>query len=390
VLGATADRALVTTTTGGLPRPRWFTAALGGRPFSVAMADLDFREQYLDLVSAYLSDQVRAGIDILVDGDARFDNGVGGRHWIAYVEERLAGLGPPQMRAYPIHRGKAPGEIMHEVMETRVPRTAVGPVGRGSLEYDLVWKTAQALTSRPLKLGAISAQLVESSINNDHYDDRRDLVMDLSAAMNQEYHALADAGCPIIQVEEPCIHGIAGTEPGAMLDVEFYVAAFNREVAGLRDKTELWCHTCWGSPAAQRTRAEAYSYEAALPHLDRLDVDVLTFEGKETDGADFERIAREVSADKKIALGVISHRTLQVERADEVAALIRKALQYIEPERLILSSDCGFGRQGMSRMHAFYKMVALVRGTNVVRRELGLEEASVPATDPRFSMIPPE
>ena len=92
--------------------------------------------------------------------------------------------------------------------------------------------------------------------------------------------------------------------------------AFNREVAGLRDKTELWCHTCWGSPAAQRTRAEAYSYEAALPHLDRLDVDVLTFEGKETDGADFERIAREVSADKKIALGVISHRTLQVERAD--------------------------------------------------------------------------
>jgi 5-methyltetrahydropteroyltriglutamate--homocysteine methyltransferase len=42
----------------------------------------------------------------------------------------------------------------------------------------------------------------------------------------------------------------------------------------------------------------------------------------------------------------------------------------------------------MSRMHAFYKMVALVRGTNIVRKELGLEEAYIPATDPKLSMVP--
>ena len=52
---------------------------------------------------------------------------------------------------------------------------------------------------------------------------------------------------------------------------------------------------------------------------------------------------------------MISHRTLQVERPEEVANLIRRALRYIEPERLILTSDCGFGRQSMSRMHAFYR-----------------------------------
>ena len=55
-----------------------------------------------------------------------------------------------------------------------------------------------------------------------------------------------------------------------------------------------------------------------------------------------------------------------------MADLIRAALKYIEPERLILTSDCGFGRQSMSRMHAFYKMVALTRGTNIVRKELGM------------------
>ena len=77
-----------------------------------------------------------------------------------------------------------------------------------------------------------------------------------------------------------------------------------------------------------------------------------------------------------------------METPAQVAELVRKALNYIEPERLILTSDCGFGRQSMSRMHAFYKMVALTRGTNIVRKELGLEEAYIPAADKRLSMVP--
>jgi 5-methyltetrahydropteroyltriglutamate--homocysteine methyltransferase len=55
-----------------------------------------------------------------------------------------------------------------------------------------------------------------------------------------------------------------------------------------------------------------------------------------------------------------------------------------------LTSDCGFGRQSMSRMHAYYKMVALVRGANIVRRELRLPEAYIPGADPRLSMVPME
>jgi 5-methyltetrahydropteroyltriglutamate--homocysteine methyltransferase len=389
VLTVTRDRPLVTTTAGALPRPSWFTANLAGRPFSVAMADRAYREQYLDAQATYIVDQCRAGIDVLVDGDARLDDGFAGRHWIAYVEERLRGIGPPEMRDYPIHRGKRAGEIMYEVMETRIPGTVCGHVGRDRLEYDLVWKTSQALTEKPVKLGGISAQLVEASLNNAFYADRRELVMDLSAALNDEYHALAAAGCPVIQVEEPCIHGIAGTAKDAMLSPEFYVEAFNREVRGLRAKTELWCHTCWGSPAAQRTRDRAFSYAAAIPYLDQLDVDVLMFEAKETEGADLELIGRGVGKDKKVAIGVISHRTLQIERPEEVAALVRKALLHIEPERLILSSDCGFGRQGMSRIHAFYKMVSMTLGANIVRKELGLDPVEVRAADPRFRLIPP-
>jgi 5-methyltetrahydropteroyltriglutamate--homocysteine methyltransferase len=90
---------------------------------------------------------------------------------------------------------------------------------------------------------------------------------------------------------------------------------------------------------------------------------------------------------KKLALGVVSHRTLQVETADEVAAILRRALEYVPPERLAVTADCGFGREGMSRRIAFYKMVSIVRGANIVRRELGLPEAECRAADPRFALV---
>src|SRR4029450_2662650 len=86
---------------------------------------------------------------------------------------------------------------------------------------------------------------------------------------------------------------------------------------------------------------------------------------------------------KKICIGAVSHRVLQADRAEEVAASIRKALEHIAPEQLIVSSDCGFGRQGCNREIAFYKASAIAQGCNIVRRELGLPTSNVPAADPR-------
>src|SRR5258708_4754249 len=226
------------------------------------------------------------------------------------------------------------------------------------------------MTDRPVKIGSISAQILALMLTNEHYKDRLQLLMDLSAALNRDYHALADAGAPLIQIEEPAIHQIIA-DPNQRIKPEKWVEAFNAEVKGLRDKCEVWCHTCWGSPAAQRVASKNQSYKAALPYFDQLEVDVITVEGAFNNGMDLEYFGSMISKDKKIALGVISHRTLQVER-----------------ERLILTSDCGFGRQSASRMHATYKMIALVRGANIVRKELGLPEAYIPGADAKLSMVP--
>jgi len=89
--------------------------------------------------------------------------------------------------------------------------------------------------------------------------------------------------------------------------------------------------------------------------------------------------------DKKIAIGVINHTVTTVEPPQVIADLIRKALEYVPPERLVITADCGFGREGLSRRIAFYKEVALVQGTNIVRKELGLPEVYVRAADPHFA-----
>ncbi len=70
----------------------------------------------------------------------------------------------------------------------------------------------------------------------------------------------------------------------------------------------------------------------------------MTIEAVENDGAEIADVAAALGSSKKICIGVVSHRSLQVELPDDIAALIRKALKSVPAERLLLSSDCGFGR----------------------------------------------
>src|SRR5574337_198040 len=84
---------LPTTMVGSYPRPLWFNESLRGRSFKQAMGDSLFREQYVDAVTCIINAQESAGLDILTDGDSRFDLSVGGKSWFFYVLERLGGIG---------------------------------------------------------------------------------------------------------------------------------------------------------------------------------------------------------------------------------------------------------------------------------------------------------
>ena len=92
----------------------------------------------------------------------------------------------------------------------------------------------------------------------------------IADAFNEEYHELADAGCPVIQIEEPQIHLIAVRNiQDAVINPKLMVEVFNRTVKGLRAKTEVWAHSCWGNPSQQRMFAQVQSYKPALEAYNR-------------------------------------------------------------------------------------------------------------------------
>jgi 5-methyltetrahydropteroyltriglutamate--homocysteine methyltransferase len=385
---ATAGIVMPTSIIGSLPRPAWHTAQLGNRSFIEAMVNARWREQYEDAVSTHLRAQEVAGLDICTDGDAHYDEEIGGWSWQSYPLTHMAGLSREMALTPPAVANAAPsrGHILHDQLEARVLPRIVGPLGPGSLQYPLMWKVAQRLTKRPVKFGTIMPELLAAAVADDYYKDPVERVWAFSEAINQELNTLADAGCPVIQLEEPQIHMVpVRGKPFGRLQIPDLVKIFNNTVKGLRGKTEVWCHTCWGNPAQQRIFRDIQSYQPTLAALNELDCDALTFETCSSGTGDLAAIGQTIR-DKKIVVGVIDHHTLQIERPDQVADIIREALKHLPPERLVISSDCGMGREGMSRRHAQYKMVAMVLGTNAVKKELGLPEAECLAADSRYSL----
>jgi 5-methyltetrahydropteroyltriglutamate--homocysteine methyltransferase len=372
---------------------------MDGRSLTACLRDVGFREQLTDALAALLDEQERAGLDILTTGDYLHDEDLGGQSWLRYPLERWRGLegdyslSERLVQAEPMAAAQLsypPGTILHEIFRGWAWPRVVGKVARNELaplDYAKLWRLAQARTGRPVKFGTISAQgfyhLLD--IRTELYsDDRRQLIWDMAEAMNAELHDLAAAGCSVIQIEEPLIHFVAATRPRQSELLDFLVDAFNREVAGL-DGVEVWVHTCWGNPNMQKS-AENPSYANSVEiFLERLDADVWTVEMKDGDEAELALFAPYRDRLRmKVAVGVVSHRTLQVETPEEVATLARTALRAIPPDKLIMSSDCGFGRQGANRLIAYYKAAAIAQGANIVRRELGGDERYVAASDPAY------
>ena len=92
MLKATAGKILPTTITGSLPRPSWYTENLGTRSFLEAMVYTRFREQYTDTIAVYMKEQAIAGLDIVTDGDCRFNQDIGGQSWTSYPPNHMSGF----------------------------------------------------------------------------------------------------------------------------------------------------------------------------------------------------------------------------------------------------------------------------------------------------------
>ena len=153
---ATANTLLPSTVTGSFPRPRWFDVSMWGRPLDTCMLDVRFREKFQDAMSVLISDQERAGLDILNHGDLHVDEDLAGRAWLSYPLQRWAGfegdyLQPEETTAPWLHY--PPGTLLNEIYTGWRWPHVVGKIEHRPLDYPKIWRIAQSRTPKTVKFG---------------------------------------------------------------------------------------------------------------------------------------------------------------------------------------------------------------------------------------------
>ena len=272
---ATADLILPSTVTGSWPRPRWFDVSMWGEPLDTCMMDVRFREKFQDALAVVISDEERAGLDILTHGDYHCDEDLAGRSWHHYPLQRWAGfagdeLQPEETRAPWLHY--PPGTLLNEIYTGWRWPHVVDKIEHRPLDYPKLWRMAQAKTRKPVRFGTCCSQVMALflDIHTPKYKDKRQVIWDMAEAMNKELLALRDAGCRLIQIEEPTFHFMANTFGKDHEEVLFLIDAFNREVQGLDDVRALDPHVLGqpehaardGGHQLRRTRSRCISSAA--------------------------------------------------------------------------------------------------------------------------------
>jgi 5-methyltetrahydropteroyltriglutamate--homocysteine methyltransferase len=354
---------------GSYPRPGWFTHQLAGRDVLEAFKLQAHAEAYEDAVRTCIAEQTSAGLDILSDGQMWFDDysmGIGSFLW--YWLERIPGFGREKL-PHPA-RSRARGRDVWALDEAGGV-ALVGPVERGPLRLAFLYQLAQRLTDRPIKacVGAGPVQLATlAHFQGGPIRDRYALSHALSEVFRAEIRELVAAGCRHIQLEDlgAWMPNLSGEEDFRW--VAEVVGATLREAracAGVRTSWHFCLGNVWGNPMQGMT---AGGYRSVLPRYLDVEVDEFVLDFACRDMRDAALLA-ELPPDKRVAVGVIDVRTLEVEQPEQVAQRIRKVLEHIAPERVTLTTDCGMKQ--LPRPCARQKLVALAQGAAMVRRELG-------------------
>jgi 5-methyltetrahydropteroyltriglutamate--homocysteine methyltransferase len=214
-------------------------------------------------------------------------------------------------------------------------------------------------TNRPIKITVPGPFTMTQQAQNDFYPDLASAAMDYAVAVNEELRDLRNAGADVVQLDEPYLQ--ARSEEAR----KYALAAIDRALEGIDGTTAI--HTCFGYAHVVHSRPEGYPFLAELDQTRAVQISCESMQ-QQVDLRMLESLPH-----KSVILGAVNlDDGAEVESPEEVAAQIRKALEHIAPERLLVSPDCGM--KYLPRDKAFAKLQALVAGTKIVRRELGIED----------------
>ena len=338
-------RVLPTSTAGSLPKPSWIAEPEKlWSPWKLEGADLAQGKRDALLVS--LQEQLHAGIDIVSDGEQTR------QHFVTTFIEHLDGVDFAKRETVRIRNR----------YDASVP-TVVGAVSRQKPVFVEDAKFLRQQTTQPIKWALPGPMTMIDTLYDAHYKSREKLAWEFAKILNQEALELEAAGVDIIQFDEPAFN-VFFDEVN-----DWGVATLERALEGLKCETAV--HICYGYGIKANTDwkktlgSEWRQYEEAFPKLQQSKIDIISLECHNS-RVPMDLI--ELIRGKKVMVGAIDVATNTIETPEEVADTLRKALQFVDADKLYPSTNCGM--TPLARHVARGKLQALSAGAEIIRREL--------------------
>jgi 5-methyltetrahydropteroyltriglutamate--homocysteine methyltransferase len=369
-----------TSHVGSLPRGPELTPLLLARDRGEPYDAEEFDRVVQAAVDEGVQRQIEAGVSIVSDGE------LGKIGYSTYIIERLEGFGGHSERkpaldlaALPELRAKL-AAIMGSQEFTRA--SCIAPVRLRTLEplHDDIRRFKLAVAGANVRafLNAASPGLITAFQPNAYYPDHEAYLADLVTAMRPEYEAIHQAGfelqldCPDLAMSRHT--GYQDASEAEFLKVaEANVEALNAATANIPPE-RMRMHVCWGN--YEGPHDHDIPLERVLPIILKARPATILFEAANPRHEHEWIVWRDarLPGDKILAPGLIDTCSNYVEHPELIAQRIERYAAIVGPERVIASTDCGFGTfAGYGKIDpavAWKKLRALREGADIAAARL--------------------
>jgi 5-methyltetrahydropteroyltriglutamate--homocysteine methyltransferase len=319
----------------------------------------EFHEHADDAVRLAVEAQLRAGVDVVTDGEQRRDN------YASFVGFRL-----DNCQLVPITDllpyVDDPEEFARELESLDVPAESVrhpavfGPLGRSRPLAVHELEFLQGLTDRPAKVALPGPYLLTRTmwmecISDRAYATREALAGDVVRILREEIAFLLAAGATLVQLDEPVLSEVAfgrrfqgrsfmcgaiGERGETGEELAFAESLLGSVLEGFpTERTAL--HVCRGNWTPDESAALAGDYTPLLGLLGRVPAGTLVLELCTPRAGDL-RLLSALPEDRRLGVGVVDQKSARVETPEELVDRAQRAVDAFGPERVLLNPDCGF------------------------------------------------
>ena len=334
-----------TTIVGSYPQPDWLIdrQKLAGRfPPRVRAKELwrvaepHLQQAMDDATVLAIRAQEEAGLDIITDGEIRRES------YSNRIATALEGVDIDN-----------PGTALDRSGHPNPVPRIVGRVRRiRPIEVeDLLFLKKH--TTRQVKITVPGPFTMLQQAQNDFYASEEEAAMDYAVAINEEIKDLFAHGADVVQIDEPYLQA----RPEKARD--YGIRALNRALEGVTGTTAV--HICFGYAAIIHARPNGYNF---LPELAACSCQQISIE---TAQSNLDCAVLQSLPNKQIMVGCLNLEDPAVETPLVVASRVKRALQYIRPEQVILAPDCGM--KYLPREVADGKLRAMTEAAKILRAE---------------------